>query len=331
MVQAGMPLLRSLEVLIREEKNRSLRAALMDLAEEIRGGSNLSEAMRGHTKIFDDLYRSMTRAGEMAGAPDTVLLRLAHFQEKKQKTIRKLRAAMIYPLIVAAVSVLIVGLLMVFVIPRFQSIYRDILQGAELPMLTQWTIETSAFLKSYWWALLIALFLVIFCYRKLHRTVKGGRLIDRFWVGLPIVGESVKKLAVARFSQTFATLLESGVPLLSGLLITRDVVRNRVLMDALNHVHDQVRDGETVARALEQTGFFPAMVTSMVQVGEATGQLAQMFSRIGDVYEEEVDNLVADATSTIEPIMIVFMAIVVGTIVISLFLPVIYIIENLSM
>ena len=161
--------------------------------------------------------------------------------------------------------------------------------------------------------------------------MKGGRLIDRIWVNLPIVGESVRKLAVARFSQTFATLLESGVPLLSGLQITRDVVRNRVLMDALNHVHDQVRDGETVARALEQTRFFPDMVTSMVQVGEETGQLAQMFTRIGDAYEEEVDYLVAAATSTIEPIMIVFMAIVVGTIVISLFLPVIHIIENLSM
>ena len=330
MLRFGLPLLRSLEVLIRQEKSGPFKEVVEGLADTIRNGNNLSDGLRLFPDVFSDLYINMTRAGEAGGVLDTVLLRLAEFLEKSVRTLRRIKAAMIYPVIVVAVAFIIVGLLMVFVIPRFQSIYHDLLRGASLPTLTQWTIDTSTLLKDYWWALIVVIPMVIYLYKWIRRTESGGRFIDRFFLNMPRVGELVSKLAIARFSRTFATLLESGVPLLKALLITRDVVGNRVIMDAMNTVHDRVRDGESIATTLEQAGVFPDMVTSMIDVGEETGQLAQMLHRIADAYEEEVDHAVAAVTSAIEPIMIVLLAVFVGTIVIALFLPVINIIENLS-
>ena len=330
MLRSGLPLLRSLEVLIRQEKSGLFKEVVEGLADTIRNGNNLSDGLRLFPDVFSDLYINMTRAGEAGGVLDTVLLRLAEFLEKSVRTLRRIKAAMIYPVIVVAVAFIIVGLLMVFVIPRFQSIYHDLLRGASLPTLTQWTIDTSTLLKDYWWALIVVIPMVIYLYKWIRRTESGGRFIDRFFLNMPRVGELVSKLAIARFSRTFATLLESGVPLLKALLITRDVVGNRVIMDAMNTVHDRVRDGESIATTLEQAGVFPDMVTSMIDVGEETGQLAQMLHRIADAYEDEVDHAVAAATSAIEPIMIVLLAVFVGTIVIALFLPVINIIENLS-
>jgi len=330
LVKAGMPLVRSLEVLARQEKNRTFRSVLSELAGTIRSGGNFSDGLLHHPKVFDRLYVNMVKAGEAGGVLDTVLERLARFMEKAERIKAKVKSAMTYPIIVVLLAAGIVSALMVFVVPKFEQIFSGLLKGQPLPALTRFVLGVSYFIKHNILAslgLIIVAFVVFSVFRK---TSRGTRALDWLTITLPVFGDLFLKASIARFTRTFGTLLASGVPILQALIITRDTSGNSGVSDAINVVHDRVKEGANVAGPLESTGIFPGMVTSMIEVGEETGALPEMLSRIADTYDEEVDNAVASLTSLIEPLMIVFLALMVGTIVIALFLPIVSIIQHLQ-
>ena len=330
LLKAGLPLLRSLEVIGRQEKNPYFKDIVDNLADAVRTGNKFSDGLQQHPKVFDKLYINMARAGEAGGVLDVVLDRLATFQEKAMKTTNKVKSAMVYPIVILTVSLAIVVILMIFVVPQFQKIFSEMLNGAPMPALTQTIIDISDFMKQNYIATLGIVIAAIAAVKIFFKTKVGIRLWDIAGLRLPKFGDLVMKSTVARFTRTFGTLLASGVPILEALNITRGTIKNSVISDALLRVHDRVRDGEPLATPLDQQKIFPTMVTSMVEVGEETGQLSEMLNRIADNYDEEVDNAVGGITSVIEPIMIVFLAVMVGTIVIALFLPIIQIIQKLT-
>ncbi len=330
LLHAGMPLLRGLEVLAKQERNQAFRCIVGEIAGTIRSGGSLSDALAGHPRVFDRLFVNMVKAGEAGGALDLVLGRLALFQEQSLRLRGKVRSAMVYPVIVMAVAVAILAGLLVFVVPRFQQIFADLLKGAPLPPLTQFVLTVSAAVKSHYLLALGVGFGVWFAFKALKRTTLGERVYGTLVITLPPFGELILKAIVARFSRTLGTLLASGVPILPALIIVRDTCGNARVTGALGYVHDRVKEGDPVARSLETTQVFPGMVTSMIDVGEHTGRLPEMLGKIADIYDEEVDNAVAGLSSLIEPILIVFLAVIVGTIVIALFLPIIRIVQLLT-
>lgn len=334
LLQAGLPLLRALEVMARQEKDPKFQAVIVNISESVQGGSPFSDGLQQHPKIFPPIYVNMVKAGEAGGVLDTVLSRLASFMEKDLRTKKKIQSAMIYPIVVISVAVIIVTLLMMFVVPSFQQIFADMLRGAPLPVLTQVVINIANFMQPDSWTqagILILLIAGIVYGTKAFFASKMGRgILDWFFLNAPVFGDMGTKAAVSRFTRTFGTLLSSGVPILQSLQITRDVIGNSIVSKALNNVHDRVRDGDTLAAPLDQQKVFPSMVTSMVEVGEETGDLPEMLNRIADNYDEDLDNSVSAVTSIIEPIMIVVLAVVVGVIVVALFLPIIEIIQNLQ-
>lgn len=331
LLKAGLPLLRALEVIGRQEKNPYFKAVVEQLADNVRTGNKFSDGLSQHPKIFDKLYVNMAKAGEAGGVFDVVLDRLSTFQEKALKTTNKVKSAMVYPIVIMGVAVAIVAILMIFVVPQFQKIFTDMLKGnARMPALTQMIIDISDFMKENYILTGLIIVGVILFVKIFFKTKIGIRVWDTAALKLPKIGDLVMKSTVARFTRTFGTLLASGVPILEALTITRGTIKNSLISDALSRVHDRVRDGENLSTPLDQQNIFPTMVTSMVEVGEETGQLPEMLNRIADNYDDEVDNSVGAITSVIEPIMIVFLAVVVGTIVIALFLPIIQIIQNLT-
>lgn len=331
LLKAGLPLLRALEVIGRQEKNPYFKAVVEQLADNVRTGNKFSDGLSQHPKIFDKLYVNMAKAGEAGGVLDVVLDRLSTFQEKALKTTNKVKSAMVYPIVIMGVAVAIVAILMIFVVPQFQKIFTDMLKGnARMPALTQMIIDISDFMKENYILTGLIIVGVILFVKIFFKTKIGTRVWDTAALKLPKIGDLVMKSTVARFTRTFGTLLASGVPILEALTITRGTIKNSLISDALSRVHDRVRDGENLSTPLDQQNIFPTMVTSMVEVGEETGQLPEMLNRIADNYDDEVDNSVGAITSIIEPIMIVFLAVVVGTIVIALFLPIIQIIQNLT-
>jgi type IV pilus assembly protein PilC len=330
LLQAGLPLLRALEVMIRQEKNLRFKAVLEQIADQVKSGNTFSDGLSQHPKIFDRLFVNMVRAGEAGGVLEVVLSRLAVFMEKALKTKKKVKSAMVYPIVVIGVAVAIVALLMVFVVPKFESIFADMLGGAALPAPTQLVISISGFMQQNF---LVTIGLVVagfFGFKYLLKTGPGAKAFNWCSINLPKVGDLVRKVNIARITRTFGTLLSSGVPILQSITITKDITGNAFYAGALSRIHDCVRDGESLAAPMERESIFPNMVTSMVDVGEETGQLAEMLNRIADNYDEDVDNAVAGITSIIEPIMIVFLAVVVGFIVIALFLPIVEIIRQLT-
>lgn len=330
LLRAGMPLLRGLEVLARQERNQAHRRVIEALAEAIKSGGTLSEAMAQHPHAFDRLYINMVKAGEAGGMLDVVLDRLARFQEKSLQLKGKITTAMVYPLIVVAVAGFILAGLLVFVVPKFNQIFADLLKGAPLPPLTQLVLAVSDAVKNHYLVALGVIAALGLVVRAFRRTPGGARLLDTWTVKLPLFGELFLKAIIARFGRTFGTLLSSGVPILPALLITRDTCGNSRVADAITEVHDRVKEGAPVARPLEATAVFPPMVTSMIDVGEHTGQLPEMLGKVADLYEEEVDNAVAGLSALIEPILILSLALIVGTIVIALFLPIIRIVQLLT-
>lgn len=330
LVNAGLPILRSLETLSRQERNLAFKVVIEAVAETIRSGGTLSDGLQSYPKIFDRLYINMVKAGEASGVLGQVLERLARFLEKAERIKGKVKAAMTYPAIISLVATGIVAALMVFVVPKFEQIFAGQLKGQPLPQLTQFVLGVSHFVKDH---VVVTVGLAVslwFVAGALRRTRRGIWIWDAGLLRLPAIGPLVLKAATGRFSRTFGTLLASGVPILQALIITRDTAGNVHLAEALDTVHDRVKEGDTVAGPLEATRIFPPMVTSMIDVGEETGALPEMLNRIADTYDEEVDNAVAGLTSIIEPIMIVLMAVMVGTIVIALFLPIVRIIQTLS-
>ena len=328
LIVAGLPLLRALELIHKQERNPAFKAILANIAESVSQGNNLSEALQAHPKVFDRLFVNMIRAGEAGGVLDKVLDRLAKFREKASRIQKKVKSAMVYPAVVVTVAVVIVFILMVKVVPSFQNLLSG--QKTQMPALTAFVVGISNALVTYWYVTPVALIGLVFGFKAWLASAKGKELFDRIVFKLPKVGGFVQIVSVSRFARTFGTLMASGVPILQAINITRDTLDNVVIANSLERVHDRVRDGEPLSVPLEQTGVFPQMVTSMIQVGEETGQLPEMLNRVADIYDEEVDNAVGALTSIIEPVLIVGLAVVVGTIVLAMFLPLIALITKMS-
>ncbi len=330
LIDAGLPLLRGLTVLSKQEPDPVLKKVITSIAESVQSGGTFSESLSSHPRIFNKLYVNMVKAGELGGVLETVLLRLAEFQEKAQKIKNKVVSAMFYPVIVLVIAIVIMAFLLVFIVPKFEAIFADMLGGKPLPALTQFVIGTSNLVKNNLLVLIGGIVALAFGFKFLAKTPKGGVLIDNFLLKAPVFGDLTRKSAISRFSRTLGTLVTSGVPILQALNITRDTAGNAMVADAISKVHDAVREGESIVQPLESSGVFPPMVISMIDVGEETGQLPDMLLKVAEVYDDEVDNAVSGLTSLLEPIMIVFLAVIVGTIVIALFLPLISIITGMQ-
>jgi type IV pilus assembly protein PilC len=330
LVDSGLPLLRGLNVLAKQERDSVLKKTINNLADGVQSGGTFSESLAQHPRIFNNLYVNMVKAGEVGGVLELVLSRLAEFQEKAAKIKSKVVAAMVYPIIVLTLAVGIMGFLLVFIVPKFEQIFHDMLGDKPLPAITQFVIGISKFVQNHWLVLLGGIIAIIAGYKFANRTPRGRGVIDRIKLRVPLFGDVIRKTAISRFSRTLGTLVTSGVPILQALNITRETADNSVIATAITRVHDSVKEGESIVQPLEASGAFPPMVVSMIDVGEETGQLPDMLLKVADVYDEEVDNSVAAMTAALEPIMIVFLALVVGTIVIALFMPLISIISGLQ-
>ena len=330
LIDSGLPLLRGLNVLGHQEPHPTLRRTVNHLADSVQTGSTFSESLAQHPKIFNKLYVNMVKAGELGGVLELVLNRLAEYQEKAQKLKNKIVSAMVYPVIVIFIALGIMVFLLTYIVPKFTSIFKEMLGDTEMPAMTQMVMDSSEFVKSYWWALLGGAFLVTILYKAYAATKPGRRVVDRIKLKLPLFGPVLLKSSIARFSRTLGTLVTSGVPILQALNITRDTAGNTVVSDAIGNVHDAVKEGESMVAPLESSKVFPPMVISMVEVGEETGQLPEMLLKIADVYDDEVDNSVTALTSLLEPIMICVLAVIVAVIVLALFQPLITIITRFN-
>ena len=325
---AGLPILRSLRILEKQMKPSALKNSLIDVVEDVESGMTLSESMAKHPKCFDRLYVNMVRAGEAGGALEVILQRLAEFKEKSQSLKKKIIGAMIYPAVVIFVAVAILIFIMVMIIPKFKKIFEEF--GLQLPWATKTLINISNWMANYWyWVPLFPLGIYILL--KLIRLTKAGNYaLDRMSLWIPVVGTLIEKTIVARTMRTLGTLVSSGVPILEALSIVRDTANNAVFEKMFQHVLESIREGDTIADPLRQSRLVDAMVVNMIEVGEETGDLDTMLYKIADFYDEEVDNTVKALLSLLEPIMIVFLGGAIGGIVISLFLPLVKLLEGLS-
>lgn len=330
LLRARLPLLRALEALGRQERNPQLRVVLGELADRIRAGGTLSDGLRRHPTVFDNLYVNMVKAGEAGGVLDVVLERVAQFQERAVRLRGRLRAAMAYPAIILAVATAIVSALLVFVVPKFEQIFAGMLKGQPLPGLTQAVLTAAGLVRDHAGLLLGAGGVVAAAGLALARSDRGAAWLDRWRLAVPLFGEVTVKAAVARFARTCGTLLGGGVPILQALAVARETCGNRHLAAALVEVEERARAGEGLAGPLRATGVFPELVPSMIAVGEETGDLAETLTRVADGYDEEVDRAVGTMTALVEPLLIVAMALVVGTLVIALFLPIMRIVQLLG-
>ena len=330
LVDAGLPLLRGLRILLKQERNPALRVALNGMGEAVEGGSTFSEALGQYPRIFDHLFINMVRAGEAGGVLEQVLNRVAEFMEKAERIKNKVKSAMIYPIVVLLAALGILGFLLVFVIPKFEDIFNDLLEGKPLPKLTQFVILISRGVKDHILVVVAVAVVLIVLMKLLKRTRVGSFAVDKAKLKSPVFGSLFTRSSVARVTRTLGTLMGAGVPVLQALNIVRDTSGNQVVSRAIQQVHDSVKEGESMSGPLEQSRVFPGMVVSMVDVGEETGALPEMLIRIADNYDDEVDTAVEGLTSVIEPIMIVLLAVIIGTIVIAMFVPLISIIGQLG-
>ena len=330
LLDSGLPLIRSLRTLEKQSKNPAVKQTLGNAAESVEGGSTFSEALAQHPKSFDKLYLNMVRAGEAAGAMETILDRLAMFMEKAARIAGKVKSAMVYPTVVLSIAGLITTGLMIFIVPKFKKIFVELLEGEPLPGLTQFVMDISDIIANQILMVIGVLFAVFVMFKIFVKTNIGRITVDWVKYNAPLFGPIISKSAISRFARTLGTLMSSGVPVLNALLIVKETAGNEVVSKAIEKVHDAVKEGENMAGPLGATRVFPEMVISMIEVGEETGKLPEMLEKIADTYEEEVDNAVSALTSLIEPIMIIGLAVVVGTIVVSLFMPLIKIVEKLG-
>lgn len=331
LLSAGLPLIRSLRTLEKQSKDPAVKIVLAKTAEVVEGGATFAEALAQNPRSFDKLYLNMVRAGEASGAMETILDRLAGFMEKASRIAGKVKSAMIYPTVVLSISILAIVGLMIFIVPNFEKIFRDLLGESEkLPGITLFVIGISNTLLSRWYYYVGGIVAIVVTYKIVASTKLGKLGLDWVKYNMPMFGPIISKTAISRFSRTLGTLMSSGVPVLSALAIVKETSGNEVVSSAVQKVHNAVKEGEGIAAPLGATKVFPEMVISMVEVGEETGKLPEMLEKIADTYEEEVDNAVGALTSLIEPLMIVALAGIVGTLVIALFMPLTKIIEKLS-
>ncbi|MEO6259169.1 MAG: type II secretion system F family protein [Thermoanaerobaculia bacterium] len=319
MIDAGLPLVQCLEILGSQQEHKVFKRAMLQIRQDVESGSNLADAMRKHPKIFDNLFTNMIAAGEAGGILDTILQRLAQYIEKSVKLNAQVKAAMIYPVSVISIAVIVVAIILWKVIPVFAALFKGL--GADLPMPTMIVIALSNFIAGYWWLIGIVGFTTVFSLRKYHATYKGKRVLDGILLKAPVLGMLLRKIAVARFCRTLSTLTSSGVPILDGLQITARTAGNSVVEDAIMATRKSVEEGKTISEPLAETEVFPSMVVQMIAVGEQTGALDTMLSKIADFYEDEVDTAVAGLMKLLEPILIAFLGVAIGGIVIAMYMP----------
>lgn len=320
MINAGLPLVQCLEILSSQSENPRLRKILHQVQTSVEGGNTYADALRKHPKVFDRLYVSMVEAGEAGGLLDTILDRLGKHIEKAMKLKRRIKGAMVYPAAVLGVAVAVITLLLVWVIPVFAQMFSEF--GSALPAMTLFVIETSDFVQSNILFLLGNVLWLVVAIRYGYRTERGRRILDHVMLKSPVIGPLIRKAAVAQLTRTLGTLIGSGVPILEGLDIAGKTSGNKVVEEAVLSARQGISEGKTVAEPLGEVGVFPKMVTQMIAVGETTGSLDAMLGKIADFYEEEVDQAVADLTSLLEPLMMVFLGVVIGFIVIAMYLPI---------
>jgi type IV pilus assembly protein PilC len=319
MLDAGLPLVQCLEILGEQEEQRTFREIIQAVRSDVESGSSLAEAMRKHPKAFNNLYVSMVAAGEAGGILDIILQRLSVYIEKVVRLQSQVRSAMVYPVTVLLIAAGVVFIILWKVIPVFAQLFAGL--GSELPWLTRMVVGASNFVGRFWWAVIGAVVGLYFLLRQYHRTESGRRVIDGLMLRIPVLGMLLRKIAVARFCRTLATLTSSGVPILDGLEITAKTSGNAVIEDAIMAVRKAVEEGKTLSGPLAETKVFPPMVVQMINVGEQTGALDQMLSKIADFYEEEVDTAIAGLMKLLEPLMIVVLGTIIGTIVTAMYLP----------
>jgi type IV pilus assembly protein PilC len=323
MINAGLPLVQCLEILSTQSENKVLRETVGEVKTQVEAGSTFSDALRRHPKVFDDLYVNLVHAGEVGGLLDTILTRLAQYIEKAMKLKGAIKSAMIYPAAILGVAVVVITVLMIWVIPIFAKMFNELSGGKMgLPGPTQLVIDISNMFTSYWYVMLGSIVAIIFGIKKYYATAQGRMAIDKFLLKTPVFGDLIRKASVAKFTRTLGTLLASGVPLLDGLAICAKTAGNKVIEMTLVNARVSISGGKTIADPLAASGVFPKMVTHMIAVGESTGALDAMLGKIADFYEDEVDSAVAALTSLLEPIMMIFLGIVIGFIVIAMYLPI---------
>ena len=330
LVDSGLPLVRGLRILQKQTKNQTLKDTLGQMTEAVEGGSNFSEALAQHPKIFDNLYVNMARAGEAGGVLEQVLNRLAEFLEKAERIKNKVKGAMTYPIVVLCAALGITGFLMATVIPKFEKIFADLMGGKGMPPLTKFVINVSKNFTTQAPIFIGGIILIIIVVRLWGKTKTGRYALDWLKIKTPVFGDLALKGSIARSTRTLGTLMASGVPVLQALNIVRDTSGNACVAKAYQDIHENVKEGESMTAPMEASGIFPGMVVSMVDVGEETGALPDMLNRVATTYDDEVDTAVDAMTSIIEPILIIFLAVIVGTIVIAMFQPLTSIIQGLS-
>ncbi len=320
MINAGLPLVQSLDILAKQSESKALRKVIEQVLYDVEAGNTLADSMRKHPSAFSDLYVNMVAAGEAGGILDVILLRLATFLEKADALRRKIKGAMVYPAVILVVAAAAVATLLIFVIPTFENMFAS--AGVPLPLPTRAVIQLSNLLQSYWWALLGVILLSAFLVRQTYKNPAGQLAIDRMLLRVPLMGGLLRKAAIARFTRTLGTLVASGVSILDGLEITARTAGNRVLHDAIMSSRASIAGGETISEPLKRSGVFPPMVVQMINVGEQTGGLDEMLTKIADFYDDEVDSAVEALLSAMEPIMIVVLGVVVGGMIVAMYLPI---------
>ena len=320
MITSGLPLVQSLDILSNQIEDRSLKVIVREIKEKIEGGSRFADALKDYPQCFDALYINLVVAGEEGGTLDTVLLRLANYMEKTEKLKKKVKSAMIYPISIIVVATAVVMVLLVFVIPVFENMFKDM--GASLPAPTEFVIILSKIVKSCIHFMIAGLIAAVFLFRRYYRTDAGRRQVDRLVLKVPLFGVLAVKASVARVTRTLATLLSSGVAILDSLVIVARVAGNRIVEDALVMARLRISEGKSMSEPLEQSGIFPPMVVQMVQVGESTGALDNMLNKVADFYEEDVDNMVTNLTALMEPMIMMFLGVVLGGLIIAMYLPI---------
>ncbi|RMD77149.1 MAG: type II secretion system F family protein [Lentisphaerae bacterium] len=330
LLEAGLPLVRALRTLERQTKDVAERRVIREVAELVEGGSTFSEALKTHNKTFNHLYVNMVRAGEASGALEQVLARLAEYMEKSARIRGKVKSALVYPIAVLSIAGIITTGLLYFIVPKFEKMFKDILGDEGLPALTQFVIGVSDVIQHHILEAIGVLILLIILFIMFKKTKFGGYIIDFLALKMPPFGGLVTRSAVAKFCSTLSTLMASGVPVLSALQIVRDTAGNAAVANAVQAVHDAVKEGENMTKPLEETKVFPVMMVSMVEVGEETGRLPDMLSRVALVYEEEVDRAVEGMTALIEPMMIIVLGVLIGGIVLAMFMPLLKLMDKLG-
>jgi len=320
MINSGLPLVQALTILAEQTDNKALAEVTRKVVFDVESGNTVADALSKHPRAFTNLYVNMVAAGEAGGILDTILMRLATFLEKNDALVRKVKGAMIYPAVIMSVAAIAVVTLLIFVIPVFENMFSSV--GLALPLPTRIVIGASRFLKGYWWMVLAVAVTGGYVFKKYYATPNGKLTIDRLMLKMPVLGDVLRKSAVSRFTRTLGTLISSGVSILEGLEITAKTAGNRVIQDAIMQSRSSIAGGDTIAQPLQKSKVFPPMVISMIAVGEQTGGLDEMLSKIADFYDEEVDAAVSNLLSLLEPVMIVFLGVIVGGMVVAMYLPI---------